>query len=248
MARIAIIEDDESIRSALSEMLQKNGHEPVVITSFDRVVDATLEASPDLVLLDLNLPSLDGTVVCREIRSRSSVPIIVVTSRTGEIDEVMCMTLGADDFIAKPFDPRELVARVRSVLRRSAITEGLSRAEAKRPEATPTRNAASYMFDGWVFDARGRRLRNPAEEEVALSTVEFHLLRVMLQNPNQVLSRNRLLDLTRGEGADPVFDRSIDSQVSRLRKKLQSEAGGSGFIRTARGDGYLFSADVQARP
>jgi two-component system OmpR family response regulator len=247
-ASILLVDDHQNIREPLAKYLRR--YEFDVTTAEDGVAMRQLlqQRSFDLIVLDVMMPGEDGWSLCRFVHEHLQIPVVLLTAMNEPADRVVGLELGADDFIAKPFDPRELVARVRSVLRRSAITEGLARAQGKLAEATPTRGAVSYIFDGWVFDARGRRLRNPAEEEVALSTVEFHLLRVMLQNPNEVLSRNRLLDLTRGEDADPVFDRSIDSQISRLRKKLQSDAGGGGFIRTARGDGYLFSADVQAGP
>jgi two-component system OmpR family response regulator len=245
---LLLVDDHQNIREPLAKYLRR--YEFDVTTAEDGVAMRLLlqQRAFDLIVLDVMLPGEDGWSLCRFVHEHLQIPVVLLTAMNEPADRIVGLELGADDFVAKPFDPRELVARVRSVLRRSAITQGLARSQGKAPQAAPARDAMGYAFEGWVFDARGRRLRNPDGEEVALSAVEFQLLHVLLQNPNEVLSRNRLLDLTRRDGAEQVFDRSIDSQISRLRKKLQRDAGGAGFIRTARGDGYLFSAEVQARP
>ena len=247
-AHILLVDDHQNIREPLAKYLRR--YEFDVTTADGGVAMRHLlqQHTFDLIVLDVMMPGEDGWSLCRFVHEHLQTPVVLLTAMNEPADRIVGLELGADDFVAKPFDPRELVARVRSVLRRSAITHGRSQAQGKRTEPASERGERSYVFDGWIFDARVRRLRNPDDEDIALSKVEFQLLRALLQNPNEVLSRNRLLDLTRGDDADPVFDRSIDSQISRLRRKLQRDPGGASFIRTARGDGYLFSADVQAQP
>ncbi len=218
MARIAIIEDDESIRSALSEMLQKNGHEPVVVTSFDRVVDATLEASPDLVLLDLNLPSLDGTVVCREIRSRSSVPIIVVTSRTGEIDEVMCMTLGADDFIAKPYSSHVLLVRIEALLRRVG---GMA--------------ATTMSHSGLTLDV-SRSTVTANGRTVELTKNELRILSLLMRSAGAIVPRETIM-VELWDSDAFVDDNTLTVNINRLRQTL-ARLGVNDYLVTHRGQGY----------
>lgn len=218
MARIAIIEDDESIRSALSEMLRKNGHEPVVIASFDRVVDATMEASPDLVLLDLNLPSLDGTVVCREIRSRSSVPIIVVTSRTGEIDEVMCMTLGADDFIAKPYSSHVLLVRIEALLRRVGGMVA----------TTMSHNGLTLDVSRSTVTANGRT--------VELTKNELRILSLLMRSAGAIVPRETIM-VELWDSDAFVDDNTLTVNINRLRQTL-ARLGVNDYLVTHRGQGY----------
>ena len=218
MARIAIIEDDEAIRSALSEMLQKNGHEAVVVASFERVVDATLEASPDLVLLDLNLPGLDGTVVCREIRSRSSVPIIVVTSRTGEIDEVMCMTLGADDFIAKPYSSHVLLVRIEALLRRVG---GMA-------ATTMSHNGLTLDVSRSTVTANGRT--------VELTKNELRILSLLMRSAGAIVPRETIM-VELWDSDAFVDDNTLTVNINRLRQTLAC-LGVNDYLVTHRGQGY----------
>ncbi len=218
MARIAIIEDDEAIRSALSEMLQKNGHEAVVVASFERVVDATLEASPDLVLLDLNLPGLDGTVVCREIRSRSSVPIIVVTSRTGEIDEVMCMTLGADDFIAKPYSSHVLLVRIEALLRRVG---GMA-------ATTMSHNGLTLDVSRSTVTANGRT--------VELTKNELRILSLLMRSAGAIVPRETIM-VELWDSDAFVDDNTLTVNINRLRQTL-ARLGVNDYLVTHRGQGY----------
>ena len=218
MARIAIIEDDESIRSALSEMLQKNGHEAVVVASFERVVDATLEANPDLVLLDLNLPGLDGTVVCREIRSRSSVPIIVVTSRTGEIDEVMCMTLGADDFIAKPYSSHVLLVRIEALLRRVG---GMA--------------ATTMSHSGLTLDV-SRSTVTANGRTVELTKNELRILSLLMRSAGAIVPRETIM-VELWDSDAFVDDNTLTVNINRLRQTL-ARLGVNDYLVTHRGQGY----------
>mgnify|MGYP003590524434 FL=1 len=218
MARIAIIEDDEAIRSALSEMLQKNGHEAVVVASFERVVDATLEANPDLVLLDLNLPGLDGTVVCREIRSRSSVPIIVVTSRTGEIDEVMCMTLGADDFIAKPYSSHVLLVRIEALLRRVG---GMA-------ATTMSHNGLTLDVSRSTVTANGRT--------VELTKNELRILSLLMRSAGAIVPRETIM-VELWDSDAFVDDNTLTVNINRLRQTL-ARLGVNDYLVTHRGQGY----------
>jgi DNA-binding response OmpR family regulator len=189
----------------------------------------------DLVILDLKLPGEDGMQIARRLREGSGIPIIMLTGRKDEADRVMGLELGADDYLTKPFSPRELLARIRALLRRAraqeTVADGLARIRA-------------YRFAGWELSVRLRRLKTPRGETVALTNNEFNLLAVFLAAPQRVLSREQLLDLSRLHN-DEVYDRSIDVQVGRLRKKI--EAGGSKekLIRTERGAGYVFTASVE---
>lgn len=218
MARIAIIEDDESIRLALAEMLEMNGHEPVTIASFDHVVDTALEASPDLVLLDLNLPSLDGTVVCRELRSRSSVPIIVVTSRTGEIDEVMCMTLGADDFIAKPYSSHVLLVHIEALLRRAG---GIS--------------AAALSHNGLTLDV-SRSTVTANGRTVELTKNELRILALLMRSAGSIVPRETIM-VELWDSDAFVDDNTLTVNVNRLRQTL-GKLGVNDYLVTHRGLGY----------
>lgn len=248
-ASLLLVDDHHSIRDPLATYLKRYDFDVMAVPDGPAMRHALQQHGFDLIILDVMLPGEDGWSLCRFVHEHHQIPVILLTAMSEPADRIVGLELGADDFIAKPFDPRELVARVRSVLRRSAMTESLAQAHAQvqAHHTAPAHAGSAFAFEGWVFDTRLRRLRNPAHQDVALSTVEFHLLRVMVENPNTVLSRSRLLDLTRRDGDEQVYDRSIDSQVSRLRKKLQSEAAGGSFIKTARGDGYMFTADVQAR-
>ena len=189
----------------------------------------------DLVVLDLRLPGEDGMQIARELRDDSDIPIIMLTARKDEADRVMGLELGADDYLTKPFSPRELLARIRALLRRSraheTVAEGLQRIRA-------------YRFAGWELNVRLRRLTAPGGTTLGLTNNEFNLLAAFLASPNRVLSRDQLLGLSRLHN-DEVYDRSIDVQVGRLRKKLQPDESHPELIRTERGAGYVFIAQVE---
>lgn len=232
---ILIVDDDAEIRTLLSEYLQRNGYRVSAVADGRRMWAALEPKRPDLIVLDLMLPGEDGLTLCRNLRARSSVPVIMLTARGEETDRIVGLEMGADDYLAKPFNPRELLARVKSILRRSrSLPENLE------PEETRT-----MRFAGWTLDIEKRHLISPGKVVVPLSGVEFKLLRVFLSHPNSVLTRDQLMDLMMSRDAAP-FDRAIDVQVSRLRHRLGEDAKEPSLIKTVRGEGYVLSAHVEA--
>jgi two-component system OmpR family response regulator len=232
---ILLVEDEPAIAEPLAETLTREGfHLQVAGTAAD-AVDAATSLRPDLILLDLMLPDGSGFDVCREVRRSSQVPIIMLTARGDETDRIVGLEMGADDYLPKPFNPRELLARIKSVLRRArAVHDNL------RPP-----NAASYRFAGWTLDVASRNLAAPDRVVVALSGTEYRLLRVFLDHPNRVLTRDQLIDFMLSRDAAP-FDRAIDVQVSRLRHRLRDDAKEPVIIKTVRGQGYVLAAHVEA--
>ncbi len=233
---IAVVEDDPEIRDLTVGLLTREGYEVAAcedVAAFDRLA---ARRRVDLVLLDIMLPGEDGLSLCRRLRATAATAVLMVTAKGDDIDRVVGLEVGADDYLAKPFNPRELVARVRAILRRT-------RAGPAMPP--PPREVA--CFDGWRLDLGSRDLTAPDGRPVNLSGGEFDLLVCFLRHPQRVLSRDQLLDWTRGRNAAP-YDRTIDVQLSRLRRKLDDPPDGSGLIRTVRGGGYLFSAPVEAGP
>jgi two-component system OmpR family response regulator len=199
---------------------------------------ALADRAIDLVVLDLMLPGEDGLSLCRRLRSDSNLPVIMLTAMGEEIDRIVGLEMGADDYLAKPFNPRELLARIKAVLRRA----GASSADAA--EATDEQSATRVRFDGWTLDLSKRELISPSGVLVPISGGEFALLATLVAHPRRVLSRDQLLDFARGRDAQP-FDRSIDVQVSRLRRKIENDPREPALIKTVRGGGYLFAAKVE---
>jgi two-component system OmpR family response regulator len=230
---VLVVDDDAEIRKLLAEYLQKNGYR-VSLAADGRALRAAMENKPpDLIVLDLMLPGEDGLTLCRDLRVRSQVPVIMLTARGDETDRIVGLEIGADDYLAKPFSPRELLARIKSVLRRArALPENLQPEEAR-----------AFRFGGWLLDVAARNLLSPAGVVVALSGTEYKLLRVFLAHPNRVLNRDQLIELMLSRDAGP-FDRAIDVQVSRLRHRLRADAAAPDIIRTVRGEGYVFAAPV----
>jgi DNA-binding response OmpR family regulator len=232
-AHVLAVDDDSILRSAISDYLGK--HEFRVTAVADgRAMQAVLaQEVVDLVVLDLKLQTEDGMTLARRLRDDSAIPIIMLTGRREEADRVMGLELGADDYVTKPFSPRELLARVRAVLRRRKpeIQQG-------RPEGI-----RAYRFDGWELNLNTRRLMNRDGQLVRLSNGEFSLLVVLLGAPNRILSRDQLLDMSRLHG-DDVYNRSVNTQVMRLRRKLETDLVNPRYIRTERGVGYVFSVAV----
>jgi two-component system OmpR family response regulator len=233
-AQILIVDDDREISTLLAEYLEKNGYR--ALTAGDgkamwRVLD---EARIDLIVLDLNLPGDDGLTLCRNLRTHSNTPVIMLTARGEPLDRILGLEMGADDYLPKPFEPRELFARIRSVLRRAHALPPTMHA----PEAQQVR------FAGWTMDFTARHLINPQGVVVALSGAEFRLLKIFIDHANRVLSRDQLLNLTQGRDADP-FDRSIDLQISRLRQKLGDDARSPQIIKTVRNEGYVLATQVE---
>jgi DNA-binding response OmpR family regulator len=232
---VLAVDDDPSIRQMIADYLGDNDIRVTGLESGLQIEQAMAGDFVDLLLLDLKLPGEDGMKIAQNIRAKSDIPIIMLTGRKEEADRVMGLELGADDYLVKPFSPRELLARIRALLRRSrlheTVADGLARIRA-------------YRFAGWELSVRLRRLTSPRGEPVALTNSEFNLLVAFLAAPHRVLSREQLLSLSRLHD-DEVYDRSIDVQVGRLRKKIDADEIGTPLIRTERGAGYVFTAPVE---
>jgi two-component system OmpR family response regulator len=230
---ILIVDDDAEIRGLLSEYLQKQGYRATAVADGKGLRAAVGTSHPDVIILDLMLPGEDGLALCRDLRARSDVPIIMLTARGDETDRIVGLELGADDYVAKPFSPRELLARIKSVLRRARSL----------PENLKPQEVACYRFAGWTLDVATRNLAAPDRIVIPLSGTEFRLLRIFLDHPNRVLTRDQLIDLMLSRDAAP-FDRAIDVQVSRLRHRLREDAKEPAIIKTVRSQGYVFAAHV----
>lgn len=227
--QILIVDDDPAIRDLLSEYLSANGFATQAVGD-GRAMRAAMERKmPDAILLDLMLPGEDGFSIARELRSHSNIPILMLSARGEEIDRVVGLEVGADDYMQKPYSPRELLARLRALIRRSHCTQ-FSRT-ALQPE--------SLDFGPFAFDITARRLLRDGCE-LHLTTAEFDLLHVFVERPNRVLSRDTIIDLLKGYDRAP-FDRSVDIRVNRLRRKIEADPANPGYIRTVHGEGYLFN-------
>jgi two-component system, OmpR family, response regulator len=229
---LLVVDDDREIRSLLSRLLTRRGYRVTTAREEQEMQRALLSSRIDLVILDIMLPGKDGLTLCRELRASKSIPVIMLTARGEATDRVIGLEVGADDYLAKPFDVRELEARIRAVLRRTPHEAGGS------GDGKPT-----FAFSGWRLDARQRHLFSPEGAMVDLTSGEFDLLLVFVERPQRVLSRNQLLDLARGRDAAP-FDRSIDVQVSRLRRKIEADPRAPELIKTVRSGGYVFTPIV----
>lgn len=229
--RIIVVEDDVELRMLVCRLLKREGFDCVGAASgVDLDACLTKGPPPDLIILDLMLPGEDGVSICRRIRAGSDVPILMLTAKAEDIDRIIGLETGADDYVAKPFNPRELVARLRAILRRA------------RNGSATLQKAQRLSFLGFVIDRGSRSVVDPAGEAVALTSGEFDLLIALASRAQLVLSREQLLDWARGRRADP-FDRTIDVQIGRLRRKLS--AAGAGLIVTVRNQGYMFTASVE---
>lgn len=231
VASILIVDDDTDIRTLLASFLEMQGFSVAKARDGIEMQLCLEQARYDLAILDLMLPGQDGLELCRKLRQQSTMPVIMLTARTEETDRIAGLEIGADDYVTKPFNPRELLARIRAVLRRTGAGSGIAGA------------IRSYCFEGWALSLERRELTNPAGVMVDLSTGEFDLLLAFLEAPNRVLTREHLLDAARSQ-PDAVFDRAIDVQVSRLRKKIEPGEAATPMIRTVRGAGYLFVPKV----
>ena len=230
---VLIVDDDREIRGLLAQYLEKHDFRTTSVADgkeMRRVLDRT---HIDLLVLDLMLPGEDGLTLCRELRSRSQLPIIMLTARGEDVDRIVGLELGADDYVAKPFNPRELLGRIKAVLRRAAHA----------PRDPSPDSIRGFSFGGWRLDTVTRTLRNSDGREVALSGAEYRLLAVLLGAGNRVLTRAQLTELLRGRDADP-FDRSIDVRVSRLRQILGDDARAPQIIKTVYGEGYVIGISV----
>ncbi len=233
---ILVVDDDREIRRLLGDYLARNGYRVSSAADGNEMRRVLAHSTPDLVVLDVMLPGTDGLELCRELRSQNTTPVIMLTARDEEMDRVVGLEMGADDYLAKPFNPRELLARIKSVLRRTrALPPNLRQ---------NSQGAVRYRFSGWTLDTASHQLTAPDGVLVALSGAEYRLLLTFVEHAGAVLSRDQLLDLTRGREAAP-FDRSIDVQVSRLRQKLRDDARQPRIICTLRSEGYVLASEVE---
>lgn len=237
ITHIAVVDDEADIAQLLGNYLGNRGFRVTQLHSGTALLDLMRSDAPELVLLDLGLPGEDGFAIARQLREHWRCGLVIVTGRGDSVDKVVGLEIGADDYVTKPFDLRELLARIKAVLRRMVpAPSGLA--------AQPGPNdAAKLRFAGWELDTAARRLLDPQGGEVALTAGEFDLLCVFLRHPARVLSRDMLLERTRGRQAGP-FDRTIDVQVGRLRKKLEADPEDPQIIKSVRGAGYLFVPSV----
>ena len=232
---IAVLDDEVDITQLLANYLQSQGFRVSQLHTGRALMALMASDAPALVLLDLGLPGEDGFTIARQLREHWRCGLVIVTGRGDSVDKIVGLEVGADDYVTKPFDLRELLARIKAVLRRMTPAEAAP--------ATPARS--KLRFAGWELDTAARRLTGPQGEEVALTTGEFDLLRAFAQSPGRVLSRDFLLENTRGREAAP-FDRTIDVQVGRLRKKLEVDAEDPQIIKSVRGAGYILVPPVTA--
>ena len=233
---IIVVDDDREIRTLLSQYLEKHDFRTTAVPDGKELQRVMQRSRVDMVVLDLMLPGEDGLSICRDLRTRSQVPIIMLTARGEDVDRIVGLELGADDYVPKPFNPRELLGRIRAVLRRAAHAPRDPSPEAVR----------AFTFSGWKLDTTKRTLTDAEGHEVALSGAEYRLLAVLLGSANRVLSRAQLTELLRGREADP-FDRSIDVRVSRLRQILKDDARAPHIIKTVYGEGYVVGVPVQSQ-
>ncbi|MCG6871876.1 MAG: response regulator [Gammaproteobacteria bacterium] len=233
---ILVVDDDAEIRRLLADYLDRNGYRATTVGDGPGMREALAREAIDLVILDLMLPGEDGLELCRKLRASSALPVIMLTARGEETDRIVGLEMGADDYLPKPFSPRELLARIKGVLRRTR----------QLPPDEVQADTASLRFAGWVLDLEARHLVSPRGVITPLGGAEYSLLSVLLTHPGRVLSRDQLLDLARGREAIP-FDRSIDMLISRLRKRLQG-SDDEQIIRTVRGQGYVLAVPVERDP
>ncbi len=232
---ILIVDDDVEIRKLLSQFLHQFNYHVLNANDGVEMFEQLKKHTVDLIILDMMLPGEDGISLCRRLQGHT-IPIIMLSAAGSDTDRIIGLEVGADDYIAKPFNPRELLARIKAILRRAHATT-----ETDEQPTTKRRRAA---FNGWVLDFSTRQLFSPDKIEIILSSGEFDLLAAFIENAQQVLSRDQLLDYTKNRDAGP-FDRSIDMQVSRLRQKIEADPKHPKFIKTVRGGGYLFTPKIE---
>ena len=229
---ILLVDDEASLREPLAEYLSGQGFLVTEAESAATARGRLLEARPDIALVDVMMPGEDGLSLTRHLIESQHLPVILLTAKGEAMDRIVGLEIGADDYVTKPFEPRELVARIRSVLRR-----------ASRPAALPEEDA-HYEFEGWRLEPLKRRLVDPDGTVVPISTAEFRLLVALLDHPQQVMDRDRLLDMVQGREAH-LFDRAVDNQVSRLRRKIEADSKDPKLIQTVWGGGYRLACDVK---
>ena len=238
-AHLLVVEDDGEMRLLVARLLREAGFRVSVARDGREMWEAfdIAAAAPDLVLLDVMLPGASGLDLLRKLRERGNVPVVMLTARGGEVDRVLGLELGADEYVATPFAPRELVARVRAVLRRVS------------PKSTgdTERRSRGLAFAGWTLDMARRELLSPEGAAVDLSGAEYDLLLAFLEHPQRVLSREQLLEVAKRRVGVEAFDRVVDVQISRLRRKIEPDSNSAALIKTVRGAGYIFLPEVTRR-
>ncbi|RXZ43480.1 response regulator [Crenobacter cavernae] len=232
--KLLIVDDDPELSALLSDYLGQQGYAVTKACDGDAMQAALEREAFDLVILDVMLPGTDGLTLCRDLRARSRLPVLMLTARGDELDRIIGLEMGADDYLPKPFNPRELLARIKSILRRTQEV-------ASEPSAP-----RALCFAGWTLDLSARHLVGADGVVTPLSSGEFRLLQAFAEHPNRVLSRDRLMEALAGRDADP-FDRTIDVMVSRLRRRLGDDAREPALIKTLRSEGYVLTADVERR-
>ena len=232
---ILVVEDDRETRTLIAKYLRNNSCNVTAVSDGREMSRAMADHRVDLIILDVMLPGEDGLSLCRKVRSEAQTPIIMLTARGEDVDRIVGLEMGADDYLPKPFNPRELLARINAVLRRQASAQAASSIE----------GASTLAFEGWRIDLRLRELRNPEGARVAVTSAEFDLLRTFCERPGRVLSRDSLLDLTQGRNTGS-FERSIDVLVSRIRRKIEPDPMEPTMIKTVRSGGYMFTPRVEA--
>ena len=230
--RLLLVDDEAALREPLAEYLTRQGFSVTQAASAAQARSLIKAELPELVLLDIMMPGEDGLSLCRHLADAHAIPTILLTAKGEATDRIVGLEIGADDYVVKPFEPRELVARIRSVLRRSA-----------KGGAVPAEDEL-FEFERWQLDPLKRRLTDPEGAVVSISSVEFRLLLAFLEHPRQVLDRDRLLDMVQGREAH-LFDRAVDNQVSRLRRKIEADPRNPAMIQTVWGGGYMLAADVR---
>jgi len=237
MIEVLIVDDDPEIRDLVGREVEQQGRRFVPAGSEAEMGEALKAHTPDIVLLDIRLPDQDGLTIARRLRATSSIPIIMLTGIGSDVDRIVGLEMGADDYVVKPFNPRELIARIKAVLRRTS---------GKPMEAGPAESLGHdcRRFAGWFIDLTARVLSDPSGRPVSLTNAEFLLLESFVDAPHRVFSREQLLERTHAYEAD-VFDRTIDVLILRLRRKIESNPQAPRLIRTERGAGYIFDADVE---
>ena len=231
---IAVVDDDRELRGLLSQFFEKHGFRVTAVPDGRSLRRMLASQRVDLVVLDVMLPGEDGLTICRRLSSDAQVPIILLTGKTDDVDRIIGLEIGADDYLAKPFNPRELLARTRNVLRRWDLA----------PRKTLPDEVSRYHFAGWTLDTGARELLDQEGSRQVLTGAEYRLLLAFVSHPNRVLSRHQLIELTSSRRAE-LFDRSIDVRVSRLRQLLKDQTGTPRIIKTVYGDGYVLGTTVE---
>ena len=231
---VLLVDDEATLREPLAEYLTGQGFAVSEADSAAAARSLLLVETPDIALLDIMMPGEDGLSLCRHLVESRAMPVILLTARGEATDRIVGLEIGADDYVTKPFEPRELVARIRSVLRR------VDR------QAKPQSSEFHFAFDGWTLDPLKHRLTDPEGALVPLSTAEFRMLKAFCEHPGQVLDRDRLLDIVQGREAH-MFDRAVDNQISRLRRKIEADSRNPEYIQTVRGGGYRLACEVEKR-